>query len=183
MLKVVPRLREFFFQKDRLMTRVGIRDGKLGWFREKCPMDLALACMTTPPRHSRLPGRSTAGVRCRRQRRAECDKLAVGGFGFDMTFAMRVEGVKRIIQYRSRGWNEKKNRSWHLYTFGDVIFYAALGIIATSHLFSFTRDDKELSFPFAIPTLLINVVNFMPPWPPFPDLVQMSDMQPISIME
>ena len=41
---------------------------------------------------------------------AECDKLALGGFGFDMTSGMRVEGVKRIIQYRSRGWIEIKNR-------------------------------------------------------------------------
>ena len=39
---------------------------------------------------------------------AECDKLAVGGFDFDMTSGMRVEGVKRIIQYRSRGWIEIK---------------------------------------------------------------------------
>ena len=67
---------------------------------------------------------------------------------------MRVEGVKRIIQYRSRGWIEIKNREQKFHTFGDVIFYAALGIIATCIRFSLSWEAKELSNPLAIPTLI-----------------------------
>ena len=47
--------------------------------------------------------------------------------------------------------------SYTLYTFGDVIFYAALGIIATCIRFSLSWEAKELSNPVAIPTLVATV--------------------------
>ena len=130
-----------FRRSGRVVSRVGIRDGKLGWFREKCPMDLALACMTSP-RHSRLPGRSTACAHCAQP--AECDKLAVGGFGFDMTSGMRVEGVKRIIQYRSRGWIEIKNRELEVAHFWGRHILCCIGHYCYLHPFQLLLGSQRV---------------------------------------
>ena len=100
-------------------------------------MDLALACMT-PPRQAAQP--AAGALHCMRAlpptaETAECDKLALGGFGFDMTSGMREEGVIRIIQYKSGGWIEKKNRELEVSHFWGRHILCCIGHYCYLHPF------------------------------------------------
>ena len=137
-------------QSGSVNSRVGIRDGKLGWFREKCPMDLALSCImhdATAVQPQPAAGAGPAGaLHCMRALppTAECDKLAMGGFGFDMTSGMRVEGVKRIIHYRSGRWIEKKNRELEVAHFWGRHILCCIGHYCYLHPFQLILGSRRV---------------------------------------
>ena len=74
----------------------------------------------------------------------DCDKQAVGGFGFDMTSGMRVEGVKRIIQYRSRGWIEIKNRELEVAHFWGRHILCCIGHYCYLHSFQLILGSQRV---------------------------------------